>query len=71
MHVYVQVSLSTNICCNKWEEISDLKIFPECFRGPLKTLCRATCGRVPLIVHPWARDKNLYPSIFRILLFAV
>ena len=24
--------------------ISDLKIFPECFRGPLKTLWLATCG---------------------------
>jgi len=28
----------------KLEEISDLMIFPECFRGPLKTLWRATCG---------------------------
>jgi len=34
-----QVGLST-----KLEEILDLKIFPECFRGPLKTLRRATCG---------------------------
>jgi len=23
------------------EEISDLNVFPECFRGPLKTLWRA------------------------------
>jgi len=27
-----------------WEEISDLINFPECFRGPLKTLWWATCG---------------------------
>jgi len=26
-----------------FQQISDLKIFPECFRGPLKTLWRATC----------------------------
>jgi len=26
------------------EEISELKIFPECFRGPLKTMWRAKCG---------------------------
>jgi len=29
---------------SKLEEISDLMIFSECFRGPLKTLWRATCG---------------------------
>jgi len=34
-----QVSLST-----KLEEILDLKIFSERFRGPLKTLRRTTCG---------------------------
>jgi len=28
----------------KLEEISDLMSFPGCFRGPLKTLWRATCG---------------------------
>jgi len=27
-----------------FQQISDLKIFPECFCGPLKTLLRATCG---------------------------
>jgi len=32
------VSLSTRIYCDRLEEISDLNIFPECFRGPLKTL---------------------------------
>jgi len=26
------------------EQILDLKIFPECFRGPLKTMWRATFG---------------------------
>jgi len=36
--------LSTNIYCDKLEEIADLIIFSECFRGPLKTLWRATCG---------------------------
>ena len=39
-----QVSLST-----KLEELLDLNIFSECFRGPLKTLRRATCG-------PWAAN---------------
>jgi len=34
-----QVSFST-----KLEEILDMKIFSECFRGPLKALRRATCG---------------------------
>jgi len=42
--VSVQVSLRTNIYCGKLEEIADLKIFPECFRGSLKMLWRATCG---------------------------
>jgi len=36
--VSVQVSLSTNIFCDKLEEISDLMVFPQSFRGPLKTL---------------------------------
>jgi len=38
------VSLNTTIYCEKLEEISDLMIFPEYFRGSLKTLWRATCG---------------------------
>jgi len=44
IEISVPVSLSTNIHCDKFEEISDLKVFPECFRGPLKTLWQATCG---------------------------
>jgi len=40
----VQRSLSTNLFCDKLEEISDLMIFLECLSGPLKTLWRATCG---------------------------
>jgi len=42
--VWLQVSLRTNIYFDKLEEISDLKIFPECFCGPLKTMWRVTCG---------------------------
>jgi len=34
------------------EEISDLKIFSECFRGPLKTLWRATFGPRAAIYPP-------------------
>ena len=42
--VSVQVGISTKIYCNKLEEISYFKIFPECFRGPLNTLWWTTCG---------------------------
>jgi len=42
IQVSVEVRLSINIYCDKLEEISDLKIFPECFRRLLKTLWRAT-----------------------------
>jgi len=35
-HAPVQASLSTSICCGKLEEVSDLKIFYEYFRAPLK-----------------------------------
>ena len=34
----------TNVTSNPFQPISDLKIFPVCFRGPLKKLWRATCG---------------------------
>jgi len=34
----------TNLNLQAFQRITDLKIFPECFRGPLKTLWRATCG---------------------------
>jgi len=33
----------TNVTSHAFEQISDFKIFLECFRGPLKTLWRATC----------------------------
>jgi len=35
----------TNVTLNAFQQISDLKIFPECFRGSLKTRWRATCGQ--------------------------
>jgi len=35
-----------------FEEISDLKIFFECFRGPLKTLWRTTFGPRAAICPP-------------------
>jgi len=34
----------TNVTLHASQKISDLKIFPECFHGPLKTLWRATCS---------------------------
>jgi len=34
----------TNVTSHAFQQISDLKMFPECFRGPLKTLWRTTCG---------------------------
>jgi len=46
-------SFSTNICCGKLEEISDLKIFSECFSGPLETLWRATFGLRAAIFPPF------------------
>jgi len=45
-------SLGTDICCDKLEEISYLKIFPECLRRPLKTLWRATFGPRGAICPP-------------------
>ena len=48
------VSLSTDIYCDKLGEISGLKIFPECFRGP-------HAAREPLISHPCF---NPFHSIF-------
>jgi len=45
-------SLGTNIYCDKFKEISDLKIFPECFRGPLQALWRATHGSRAAICPP-------------------
>ena len=50
--VSIQVRLSTDICITVMEEISDLIIFPERFRGPLKTLWRPHLTRGPLIAHP-------------------
>jgi len=53
----------TNVTSHNFQQISGLKIFPECFRGPLKTLWRATFG--PLIVHPWLKLKLFiaWPSL--------
>jgi len=49
--VYVQIRFiqrmkyrETNATSHAFQQVSDLTIFPECFRGPLKMLCRATCG---------------------------
>jgi len=33
----------TNVTLHPFKQISDLKIFSECFRGPLKTPWWATC----------------------------
>jgi len=34
----------TNAISHAFQHISNLKIFSKCFRGPLKTLWRATCS---------------------------
>jgi len=34
----------TNVTSHAFQHISDLKIFPECFCGSLKTLWLVTCG---------------------------
>jgi len=34
----------TNETLHAFQQISDLKIFPECFHGSLKMLWRVTCG---------------------------
>jgi len=33
-----------NVISHIFQQISDLSISPECFRGPLKTLWWTTCG---------------------------
>jgi len=56
------VRLSTKIYCDKLEEYFRLENFPEGFRGPLKTLWRATfLARGPALAHPWATAPN--PSL--------
>jgi len=58
----------TNVTLHAFEQISDFKTFPECFRGPLKTLWRATCGpracswttQIYLMQH---RNRDLYSCI--------
>jgi len=39
----------TNITSHAFQQISNLKIFSECFRGSLKTMCRAICGQQALV----------------------
>jgi len=46
MHFRRRKDLSeTNVTSHALQPMLNLKIFPECFRGPLNTLWRATCGR--------------------------
>jgi len=45
---------------DKLEAISDLTFLPECFRGPLKTLWRATCG--PRAANCLHRDAGNFKS---------
>jgi len=54
------------------EEVSDLKIFSECFRGPLETLWRATFGPQAAIYPPMSKmllltnlTKREYPRWIR------
>jgi len=36
--------IETNVTSHAFQQLSDLLIFPECFRGPLKALWWSTCG---------------------------
>jgi len=45
-----QVSFSTNVCSDKLEETSDLKMIPESFCGPQKTLWPG------VFYGPWASN---------------
>jgi len=53
----------TNVTSHAFQQISDLKIFPERFRGQLKTLWQATCGPR---AFSWTtliylmQDRNIY-----------
>jgi len=42
----------TNATSHTFQQISDLKIFPECFRRPLKRCGGPHVDRGPLITHP-------------------
>ena len=58
----------TNVTSHAFEQISDLKIFLECFRGPLKTLWWATCGPracrwTTLIYLMQHQDTDMYSCI--------
>jgi len=59
MH-FVQRKLfnKTNVTSHAFQQISDLKISPQSFRGPLKTLWRATCGRGPVVGPHWSNLRN-------------
>ena len=46
----------TNVTSYAYQQISDLQTFPECIRGLLKPLWRATCG-------PWAYGWTIQPKI--------
>ena len=57
----------TNVTSHAFQQISDSKMFPECFRGPLKTLWRATCGpracSWTILIYLQHRDIFLYSCI--------
>jgi len=46
----------TNVTSHAFQQISDLKIFPECFCRPQKTLWRATWGPWPVVGPHWLRS---------------
>jgi len=70
-------AISTDIYCDKLEEISDLKIFSECFRGPLKMLWWATFGPRDTICPPlnqtigWQMTVEKIASNIQYLLYAL
>jgi len=49
----------TSVNSHAFQQISDLKIFPKCFRRPLKTLWRATWGRRAVVGPRWIRSFRL------------
>jgi len=52
--LYPAQATDTNVTLHAFQQISDLKIFPECVRGR-KRLWRVTCGRGPVAGVHWAK----------------
>jgi len=55
----------TNVTSHAFQQISDLKIFPECVRGPLKTLYGGPhAAHGPVVGPPWRIDHLDFITYF-------